>query len=136
MGRGLWLCTTKPILADLWCKTQTRCADRGGSEVGLNPKVTRSRYNRGMSDAIVDKPDGKRRKLIYAMWIAVAAGIYVDAYYATVFPPRGVICGPGPWHSYRINGYRLPRQSYTFFAPIHWVDRKIRPQTWWTPSDE
>jgi hypothetical protein len=84
--------------------------------------------------------------LKFAQFSCVLLCAYVVAYYATVCPaprfldlwgrPKNIaFSGPGPWHSYRIGGHVLPYAAYQFFRPIHVIDRKLRPETWWTPED-
>jgi hypothetical protein len=78
----------------------------------------------------------------FAQLSCVALCAYVAAYYATVCPVRPLpgrtiaFEGRGPWHSYRIGAYALPwYEAHLFFGPIHVIDRKLRPKTWWDPED-
>jgi hypothetical protein len=83
---------------------------------------------------MTDKPDGNGRLWGRLSWYALLFPLvcYAVAYYALVVPyPRSHIGGIGPWHSYQVAGRRLPEDAHVFFASIHWLDRKVRPATWW-----
>ncbi|HET6329115.1 MAG TPA: hypothetical protein VFG04_30810 [Planctomycetaceae bacterium] len=79
---------------------------------------------------MTDKPDGKRWR--WSMWtgfvVIALFATYVGAYFATV---QSVGWGNvGTWHTYMIGSYSLPRPMHHFFAPAHWIDRKLRPDHW------
>lgn len=70
--------------------------------------------------------------------LAALIGGYVGAYYATVRPSRDVdwlftaptgivVVQPGPEYADFLSS-SLPTEE--FFTPIHWLDRRIRPQVW------
>ena len=66
-----------------------------------------------------------------AMLLALAA--YVGAYYMMVrpvlkplAPKREVI----PWYQGKSGSEATYRRWATFFAPIHWLDRRLRPDYW------
>jgi hypothetical protein len=74
---------------------------------------------------------GRRRSEKLFTTVALGVAIYVGAYYATVIPYGRHAQGVGPWHSYRIGNRRLPDEAHVLFGPVHWLDRKARPGTWW-----
>jgi hypothetical protein len=78
---------------------------------------------------MTDKPDGKRWK--WPTWIGTVIALfaaYMGAYFATV---QSVGWGSaGTWHTYAIGSYSLPWSVHRFFAPAHWIDRKLRPDQW------
>ena len=59
----------------------------------------------------------------------VGSGLYVALYYVSCSPSGGIINANGKW-------YRAPRYTPDFqlmevvFAPVHVLDRRIRPDTW------
>jgi hypothetical protein len=62
---------------------------------------------------------------------------YVGAYYVMVHPET---YDPGlpryPFYATRLEGRRLTRYMETsrpFFAPVHWLDRRLRPHVWEPP---
>lgn len=70
--------------------------------------------------------------VILSVVALVMLGLYVGAYYATVKPmfrPSTFPTTPDPdyfyWHSKNeVSG------GEAFFAPIHWLDRHLRPGIW------
>lgn len=66
--------------------------------------------------------------------LAVLIGGYVGAYCATV--NVGALDGGEFWPVYYTRDEArtgIPTDGFdylTFFAPIHWLDRRIRPQVW------
>jgi len=84
---------------------------------------------------MTEKPNGKSHWSTRLLVVVGFLCLYVGAYYLTVCPYRGfLITGQGPWHSYQIGGHYLPYAAHTFFKPIHLIDRRMRPKTWWTPD--
>lgn len=81
------------------------------------------------------------RQLRYAFGaVVLLAAIYVGSYYAMVerweIEPAGVVAEAFVAEAFAVDGavfpeYRL-RQDwlYNFYAPIHAVDRKLRPDFW------
>jgi hypothetical protein len=65
------------------------------------------------------------------MAAALSVAIYIGAYYATIVPYGRHAEGTGPWHSYQVGDVSLPYEAHAFFSPAHWIDRKLRPRTWW-----
>ena len=72
-----------------------------------------------------------------AVTLAVLLGLYAGAYYGIVRAVDVTIAGPGanPDGSFDVRYVKLPDygddgQSRSFFAPIHWLDRRIRPHFW------
>src|SRR5689334_4811126 len=73
------------------------------------------------------------QKRIIVRWIAgvmfVITVAYVGAYYTMLEPSGGV-----PWFIAILEGrpkdYKDPTQWGAFFAPMIWIDKKIRPRTW------
>jgi hypothetical protein len=63
-----------------------------------------------------------------AVTLAVLLGSYVGAYcwMAEPFPPSAF---PGERYTANVAGYPLKWMG-TLFAPIHWLDRRIRPHVW------
>jgi hypothetical protein len=63
-----------------------------------------------------------------AVALTVLLGLYVGAYYwlAEPFPPSAF---PGERYTANVAGYPLKWMG-TFFAPIHWLDRRIPPHVW------
>ena len=78
------------------------------------------------------------RKLYPSVMICVVAVLlvcaYVGAYYATVIPYRLSSGKVFPMHRPPWAGeVLLPRTIDRFnvlFAPVHWVDRRLRPHLW------
>ena len=89
--------------------------------------------------AKADKPGSALRWwTCFAQTSCVLLCVYVAAHYATVRPyPKNVtLQGPGPFYSYEIGSYLLPYDVYVFFRPIHAIDCRLRPETWWDgPGD-
>jgi hypothetical protein len=81
-----------------------------------------------------------RRKSGWEFWAsavliaAVGIGPYGLAYFKMAGPTLINTWGPGPWEiPPRFSGTILIHsQSYwtTFFAPAHWLDRRLRPERW------
>jgi hypothetical protein len=74
-----------------------------------------------------------------AALVLALLGVYVGAYFAAVKPafvPYGNGIGCMYWVGKKTVGggtaddYRSSRRLDTFFAPIHWLDRRIRRDMW------
>ena len=121
-----------------WVKRRMKVQTVSARRIGVLPPA--ARYHAGMEQNwnLPEQPKRTRRRF----WLKLAAGLlfavvaYGGAYYATVQPGwmiiSGVTWGPA-WPE-----YRLPVKPSTetedlarkFFAPIHWIDRKLRPEFW------
>lgn len=68
--------------------------------------------------------------LSIAVTLAVLLGIYLGAYYTIVKP----IMGEAHYADHRKYSFgdfmEADNRWRRFFAPIHWVDRKLRPNVW------
>jgi hypothetical protein len=80
-------------------------------------------------------PSDRKPSVIVPVAVVVLLAVYVAAYYAAATPFRLVgrivpVYSP-PWD--RADGLpKAPGGTHTFFAPIHWLDRRIRPGVWET----
>ena len=70
--------------------------------------------------------------------VLAIVGVYVAAYCALLDP---VVVADEGHHGIVISGYREPEYRFggevskTLFAPIAWIDQKVRPTYWQDASD-
>jgi hypothetical protein len=90
-----------------------------------------------------EKKRGRGWWTLVAIGVLTLLGLYVGAYYATVFPMRPVLEFDGQGEDIRLQrlargeaiaGYHwesaLGISPAALFDPIHCIDRKLRPETW------
>jgi hypothetical protein len=69
-----------------------------------------------------------------AVALTVLLGLYVGAYYAMVEPTatyaKGVLFPPNIIPVYRVKANWYLDEAGWVFAPIHWLDRRLRPEIW------
>jgi hypothetical protein len=69
-----------------------------------------------------------------AVALALMLGLYVGAYCAMVEPTRSLLRKPHPVYVIRLGAenfrYRRYSKAAALFAPIHWLERRIRPHVW------
>jgi hypothetical protein len=63
-----------------------------------------------------------------AVTLTVLVGLYVGAYYGLV--ERNSYRGGWAPHFAISQGDQYPSVWSQFFAPIHWLDRRLRPHVW------
>jgi hypothetical protein len=84
---------------------------------------------------MTEKPTHRVRARAITAGFVIAA-LYVVAYYAMVEPVRRVIGPPRPVYVMRWGRSELRQRGYSraaaLFAPMHWLDRRLRPQVWGT----
>jgi hypothetical protein len=84
--------------------------------------------------------DRKPSLILPVAVVALLLAAYVGAYYATV-QPLGKLVSSDTWmiavpfygpesELYHLDNAPWQERLQPFFAPIHWLDRRIRPQVW------
>lgn len=78
-------------------------------------------------------PSARKPSLILPVAVAVLLGLYVGAYYATADSEIVSTVGvPGNFPPMWQPTYSIGNLEFDgwFFAPVHWIDRRIRPEVW------